>query len=229
MPDPTSSSAPTTTSDKAVSSPPAAGSVANGGAAPGGDAKTQGTGATPDGAAPGTPAGSGGQSPAVTETPKADEKKGVELKPPEGWQDEKALIEFKKAAEESGLDSPKAQRFFDLFAAREKAEADALAAAQSEWLQAAKADKEIGGASFDANSLLAKKAMVKFGGESLQTWLQETGLGNHPELIRAFVRIGKAMAEDSIAGKGNGVTTAANDEQTALRKLYPNSPEMFES
>lgn len=224
MPDPTPSSAPTTTPEGAKEPVPAAGT--NGGASPAGGAQNpaQGNdGKTPDGAAPGVgQAGSGGPSPAGSA-----EKKALELKVPDGWKDEAATAQFKKAAEELGLDAGKAQPLFDLFVSREKAEADALAQAQSEWLTAAKADKEIGGAAFEANSLLAKKAMVRFGGESLQKWLQETGLGNHLELVRAFVRIGKAMSEDSIAGTGGGLKTASNDPDTFIKSLYPNSPSMW--
>lgn len=225
MPDPTPSSAPTQpTTGTAAPTDAGTGSAANGGAVPGGG--VEGAGTTPDGAAPGGgQAGGGVQSPASS--PEAT-KAALELKAPPGWKDETATAQWKKAAEELGLDAGKAQPLFDLFTSRETAEADALAKAQAEWLQTAKADKEIGGASFEANTLLAKKAMVKFGGESLQAWLQETGLGNHPELIRAFVRIGKAMAEDSIGGIGGATNGAANSEMAKLRKLYPNSPEMFE-
>lgn len=68
---------------------------------------------------------------------------------------------------------------------------------------AAKAEKEADdklkvdwGADYDKNKELTKRAFVKFGGEDLVAYLEESGAGNHPALIKAFFEIGKAMGED---------------------------------
>jgi hypothetical protein len=63
------------------------------------------------------------------------------------------------------------------------------------------------------NLAAAKMALDTFGTPELRTLLIETGLGDHPEMIRAFVRAGKAISEDTLAmgGKkpaGAGKSTA---------------------
>jgi hypothetical protein len=39
-------------------------------------------------------------------------------------------------------------------------------------------------------------------GSTFRTLLNETGLGNHPEMIRAFARIGERVSEDGFALAG---------------------------
>jgi len=58
------------------------------------------------------------------------------------------------------------------------------------------------GAAYEQNLSLAKSAVEQFGGEELKTMLNQTGLGNNPELIKAFARIGKMVASDEIIGRG---------------------------
>jgi hypothetical protein len=63
------------------------------------------------------------------------------------------------------------------------------------------------GERFDSNIALTQKAVAKLGGLELQTVLDTTGLGNHPDLIRAFFRAGKMMEEHNyIAGEVQGIT-----------------------
>jgi hypothetical protein len=61
--------------------------------------------------------------------------------------------------------------------------------------------KEFGNA-FDQEIRLAKGAVAKFGGDELAAMLDETGLGDNPHLVRAFAKIGRAIAEDEILGEG---------------------------
>ena len=49
-----------------------------------------------------------------------------------------------------------------------------------------------------------------FGTPELKTYLNDTGLGNHPDLVKAFVKIGKAMSEDGMVdGSNQGQRSAA--------------------
>ncbi len=54
------------------------------------------------------------------------------------------------------------------------------------------------GPNYDANISLASRAVAKVGGEPLQKLLDDTGMGNHPDMIRAFTRVGRVLAEDNI-------------------------------
>lgn len=61
--------------------------------------------------------------------------------------------------------------------------------------------KEFGKA-FDEKMDMAKSAARQFGGDELMDFLDKTGLGNAPAVIRAFANIGKAVANDEIIGGG---------------------------
>ena len=61
------------------------------------------------------------------------------------------------------------------------------------------------GADYDKNLELTKRGFQKFSGQELDAFCEETGVGNHPTLIKIFYEIGKAMGEDtSPFGKGGG-------------------------
>lgn len=128
-----------------------------------------------------------------------------ELKQPEGSPiDSQALEETAAFSRELGLTNEQAQKLVDrdhqLLTSYVAAQQQALIErSQTQWVDEIKADKEIGGADFNRNAELARRAMAKFGSDSLKQALNESGLGSHPELVRAFVRIGKAMAEDTLA------------------------------
>lgn len=55
---------------------------------------------------------------------------------------------------------------------------------------------------YDSNFELTKRAMDKFGSPELKQYLNESGLGNDPHMIKFFYNIGKAMAEDTFMGGG---------------------------
>ncbi len=61
--------------------------------------------------------------------------------------------------------------------------------------------KELGH-SYDESMALAKKAVNQFGGDEFKNFLNETGMGDDPRFVKAFIKIGKALASDSIHGDG---------------------------
>lgn len=76
-----------------------------------------------------------------------------------------------------------------------------------EWAKAAKSDKEFGGANFEANAKIAQQAIARFGTPELKQVLNETGLGNHPEFVRLFWKLGQTIQEDTNVQGGNAGTT----------------------
>ena len=158
----------------------------------------------------------------------------VELKMPEGYRaDEAWLGKWKATAKEHGLDSAKAQKLFDLHVeaqlAADKA-ADAAAAKEQEgWMATLKADEKLGGDKFDGSVATARKAMQKFASPELRKFLQETGLGDHPELVRFAHAVGKAMAEDSTAGTAGTGGNGKPSRVQQIRDFYdnPTSQAMF--
>ena len=86
------------------------------------------------------------------------------------------------------------------------------------WLSEAKADKDIGGANWDGTMQSAAKAFDALGfpkGSPLRVALDESGFGNHPELIRFAAKVGKAIGEDDfVRGDANAPVKAKTAEET---------------
>lgn len=143
-----------------------------------------------------------------------------EFNAPEGQQfDEANLTAFSEAAREANLSQEAAQKMLDKIAPAINARAmEQIEAARNGWIEATKSDKEFGGDKLDENLGVAKAALKQFGSDDLVKLLNETGLGNHPEVIRAFIKVGKAMSQDKVV-TGSATQQAAND----ARSLYPNS------
>ena len=144
-----------------------------------------------------------------------------EFKLPEGVQMDEAGIEaFSEVAKDLDLTQEAAQKMLDkMGTAMATRQAEALAQVKAEWVEGAKADKEFGGDKLTENLSVAKKALDQFGTPELRTLLNESGLGNHPEIIRAFYRAGKAISEDRFVPAGNGGPTGTKDP---AKSLYPN-------
>lgn len=139
-----------------------------------------------------------------------------ELAAPDGIEiDTDAFTAFAKDAD---LTQDQAQKLLEKMApamvARQNA---AIEQARQQWVADAKADKEFGGDKLPENLGVAKKAMDQFGSPELKSLLEQSGLGNHPEVIRFFFRAGKAISEDRV------VTGSARGQAFDARSLYPNS------
>ena len=61
------------------------------------------------------------------------------------------------------------------------------------WIDQCKNDPELGGTQFHRNLRLAKQAVHRLGGHKLRQVLEQSGMGSHPEIVRAFLRAGHAM------------------------------------
>jgi len=62
--------------------------------------------------------------------------------------------------------------------------------------------KEFGN-EFDNRVKAAQQAVHQFGGDDLAQLLEQTGLGNHPAIVKAFAEIGvNVLSEDKIGGSG---------------------------
>ena len=70
----------------------------------------------------------------------------------------------------------------------------------TEWTDAARADKEIGGTdeNWKATVDIANAAIQKVGTPEFTAMLGETGVSNHPEMIRVMARVGKALGQDTL-------------------------------
>ena len=139
-----------------------------------------------------------------------------EFKPAEGQElDTAALEQFEPIARELNLTNEQAQKMVDLYGTKimpmvQKQQAEAWQKQTEGWAETVKADKEIGGDKLTANLSAAQRALDQFGTPELKEYLNATGLGNHPDLVKTFVKIGKAMSEDGmVTGKESGQRSAA--------------------
>ncbi|HDH0766789.1 TPA: peptidase [Klebsiella pneumoniae] len=125
---------------------------------------------------------------------------GVEL-------DTEALKDFEPVARDLNLTNEQAQKLVDAYpkilAGVQQRQAEAWQAQTEEWAATVKADKEIGGDKLTANLGVAQRALDTFGTPELKEYLNGTGLGNHPELVKAFIKVGKAMSEDKVVTGGH--------------------------
>ena len=72
-----------------------------------------------------------------------------------------------------------------------------------EWVKNAKADKEIGGDRYNESVELAHRVFKDYASPSFREELVKTGLGNHPELLRVFSKLGRDVyAEDKMIKPG---------------------------
>lgn len=135
---------------------------------------------------------------------------------PEGFElDEQLLGEFTPVLKDLNLSQEAAQKLVD-FAPKlvEKTVAQTQTAVLTQlgladhasWAAALKADAEIGGEKLPENLGLAKKAFSAFFSPNAQKLINGLGLGNHPELIRSLVNVGKAISEDGFVPGGKTTT-----------------------
>lgn len=77
------------------------------------------------------------------------------------------------------------------------------------------------GESFDMKLRQAKMAVAEFGGEDIKTYLNETGLGNDPKLIKLFQKIGENyFKEDSFTAESKPAYSMSPDEaQSQINKI----------
>ncbi|CNK23338.1 Uncharacterised protein [Yersinia frederiksenii] len=135
--------------------------------------------------------------------------------------DAEALATFEPVARELGLSQEQAQKLVDIYGKDivpklQQKQAEAWQQQTEQWGNDVKADKEIGGDKLTANIGMAQKALDQFGTPELRTYLEQTGLGNHPDLVRFCVKIGKSMGEDSM------VMASSGGQRSAAEVLYGN-------
>lgn len=161
------------------------------------------------------------------EAPEEKKADPVELKLPEGFRaDDAQLAAIKQAFGDVGLDSPKAQKLFDTYlgfeAARAKAAEEAFGQQSASWLAEVRADKELGGERFQQTVADLGRAQ-KYLGADFGKVLAESGLGNHPVLVRALVKLGRAQREDTVAG-GKSDAPPPPERLSTDSILFPPTP-----
>lgn len=146
-----------------------------------------------------------------------------ELKLPEKTLLNAAAVQSTAAiAKELGLSNEQAQKLLEhqsqAVTAYQQSQQQVWNNQTKAWRDAVAADPEIGGPHLEANVAHARAVINKYGSPAFVAALNETGLGNHPELVRFVVNIGKAAADDGtlVSGARGGA-----GQKTLADNLYP--------
>ena len=142
---------------------------------------------------------------------------------PEGIDvDAAAIAEALPVFKELGLTQDAAQKLVDFQAARVQAEGqkqvDAFTQLKQDWHDQSVNDSEFGGDAFAENVALAQSALNNFGTPELKQLMEDYGVGNHPEMLRFMVKVGKLTAED-VPGNTGANSVEGKDVVSAM---YPN-------
>lgn len=89
---------------------------------------------------------------------------------------------------------------------------------QADWKKQTTSDPEIGGKELAANAAFARAALKEFGTPELNAAADMLGWGNHPEFLRGWARVGRAISEDKLrVGK-----EAGNADKPVANRMFPN-------
>lgn len=145
-----------------------------------------------------------------------------EFQTPEGFKpDEASMAEWRKRLYDLGLTKTQAKRMVEEFWKEQTSALQKHQKLQEERLQTWEQEtKNLFGNRFDEAVNLSRYALKEFGSKELIDLLEESGFGNHPQVVQFFSKVGQAMAERSPAGgPGSGarsVTMAPEQAQAAL-------------
>ena len=156
---------------------------------------------------------------AVEATPAAQgAPEKYEFRPTKGIELSAETLEgFATEAKALNLPQDKAQALLDSIAPQlAKQQADTFKATIQGWHDASKADKEIGGDKLPENLAHAQRAAETYFSADFNKLLRDSGLGNHPEMVRGLAEIGRTLASDTFVPGGSGLDATSS----AASKLY---------
>ncbi len=163
-----------------------------------------------------------------TEEVKSGAPEKYEFKAPDGRNfDNEVMHAYSEVARELNLSQESAQKMLDRIGPKmAEQQIKDIQSVKTGWLDSSRVDKEFGGDNINTNMSTAKRALDTFGTPELKNLLNETGLGNHPEVIRFFFRAGKSISEDTFVGATSGsVPNKGNPRDFAAQAsmLYSNN------
>lgn len=138
-----------------------------------------------------------------------------ELKAPEGANPE-FVGKFKQLAHKAGILPKQAAELLEWYQGETKASVEAVETQRKADVEkASEALKREWGANFDKELAVTESALNEWGDDELKGLLKETGLNNHPAVIRLLNKFGKTLGEDKIKGAGNGALGTSKAEVEA--------------
>lgn len=119
----------------------------------------------------------------------------------EGYNVDTAIMEkFTELAKGLDLTQEDAQKVMDLavenMANAQKIQEQAWLKQRDDWVKDIKADKDFGGEKFNETMERAKRSVANFFGDDVLKFLDATGYGDHPGLLKGLAKIDMAVGED---------------------------------
>jgi hypothetical protein len=158
----------------------------------------------------------------------ADEKKPegapetYEFKLAEGVEGGQALEEFKALAKEYDLPQDKAQGLVDLYQKLQHETMEKWAETKKAWADQVRNDKDLGGKNFDETMQVCGRFLKELNlGEGFMKYMDDYGLGSHPEFVRGIYAMALKTMEDKpvMSGAGPGTPTP----ESRMKNLYGQS------
>lgn len=180
---------------------------------------TPAAGAAALASSPGTPSAAG----ASAEAKPADKAGEWSLKLPEGAQfADKSLKAVETFAKEHGLSQPQAEKLLGWqikdHGDRTAAQAAEVAQVGTQWLEAAKADTEIGGAKFEETQQNVKRAMMAVLSEADRKAVSDSPFANNPVWLKAMNKVAALLPSEDSIFKTHQVP---GDTRSPSEKMYP--------
>lgn len=92
----------------------------------------------------------------------------------------------------------------------------AFVAMKHDWKDKTAKDPEIGGENFARNAEIASRAWNKLATPELKKIAEESGIGNHPEVVRLMLRIGNLLSEDQLVRGGQGPVASTKSKEEIM-------------
>lgn len=131
-----------------------------------------------------------------------------------------AMAEFSELAKADGLSQESAQKYVDLQTKLVQGHTDSMVATLEQtsetWKQEVLANDLFKGDAGAENLKVASEAIKKLGGEKFSEYLETTGLGNHPEMVKLGFEISKLINEDTLVNSGSPGGNKSGSFESAL-------------
>ncbi len=156
----------------------------------------------------------------------ADRKALPDYRFPEDFDvDQGQLSDFQSVADQHGVSREAAQAFLDLYIKQQTGQGKNVRDHQiqtiQDWESQTKNDELVGGQDFERKLSIARTAVDRFGDQGLRDYLDESGMGSNPHVVRWMYRAGQFAADDRYIQPGSGAGSLSPEARA--RRLYDNT------
>jgi len=129
---------------------------------------------------------------------------------------------YKNATHQIGLTQDQAASMLQLYAAVEQEQTKESDKANADFAVDSQIQlKREWGANYDSKIDMAQRAFAQFSSKEFSKLMDDTGLGNHPELLKAFSKVGEMLGDEQlVVGSGRGGSMSPQQAKEEIESLY---------